>query len=115
MADILAELEDSDGAWVEYVFHNPRTASDEPKTSYLVLHDGYIFGSGYYTSPDDEAADTVDAMLRLYGVVGEDALADVVSVPTDAFNVPFVLDAETLGDSGAHRPETCPERTYGMP
>ena len=100
LADILAGLE-SDGVWVEYVFENPRTASQEAKTSYLVLHDGYIFGSGYYTSPDAEAADAVDAMIRLYGVVGEDAFANVVSVPTDAFNAPFVLDADTL-DIVAH-------------
>ena len=96
LIDVLAELEASDGTWVEYVFLNPMTTSYEDKISYLVMRDGHIFGSGYYTSPDSVATDAVDAMIRLYGVVGEDAFADVVSVPTDAFNAPFVLDAGTL-------------------
>ena len=101
LTDILSELETLDGTWAKYAFLNPLTASYEDKTSYLVLHDGHIFGSGYYSSPDSGATDTVDAMLRLYGVAGEDAFADVVSVPTDAFNVPFILNADTL-DIVAH-------------
>ena len=96
LTDILSELETLDGTWAKYAFLNPLTASYEDKTSYLVLHDGHIFGSGYYTSPDSGATDAVDAMLRLYDTVGEDAFADVVSVPTDGLNVPFVLDAGTL-------------------
>ena len=96
LTDILSELETLDGTWTKYVFLNPMTASYEDKTSYLVLHDGHIFGSGYYTSPDSGATDAVDAMLRLYDTVGEDAFATVMSVPTDGLNVPFVLDAGTL-------------------
>lgn len=93
---ILADLKVSEGVWVEYVFYNPEMRSYEVKASYLVLHEGYVFGSGYYMSPDDGAIDAVDAMLRLYDDVGEDAFADVVSVPTDALTTPFVLDVGTL-------------------
>ena len=101
LEDIMAELEASEGVWAEYVFHNPKTASYEAKTSYLTLHDGYIFGSGYYTSPDAGAVDAVESVLRLYGALGDAAFADIQSVPADAFNAPFVLDAGTL-DVVAH-------------
>ena len=100
IADILAGLE-SDGVWVEYVFSNPQTASYETKTSYLVMHDGYIFGSGYYTSLDAGATDAVNTMLRLYNALGEGSFTDIDSARTDTFNSPFVLDAATL-DIVAH-------------
>lgn len=38
----------SDGVWVEYKFLNPETEQIEPKTSWIILHDGYIFGAGIY-------------------------------------------------------------------
>lgn len=34
--------------WVHYDFENPETEKVEPKTSLFKLHDGYIFGSGFY-------------------------------------------------------------------
>ena len=41
-------LEDGYGVWVEYVFNNPATGTDDVKRSWLVTHDGYVFGAGYY-------------------------------------------------------------------
>ena len=96
LAEILAELEESEGVWAEYVFYNPEKSSSEAKTSYLSLHDGYIFGSGYYTSPDVGATDAVDVMLRMYSTLGDRAFENFGLVPTGAFNAPFVLDADTL-------------------
>jgi cytochrome c len=37
-----------DGAWVDYLRVNPQNGKDEPKSSWVVLHDGYIFGCGVY-------------------------------------------------------------------
>ncbi len=37
-----------DGAWVDYKWLNPVTGEVEPKSSWIVLHDGYIFGVGIY-------------------------------------------------------------------
>ena len=34
--------------WIDYVYLNPATGDDENKRSLLVLHEGYVFGSGYY-------------------------------------------------------------------
>lgn len=36
------------GGWVEYEFENPVTMMTEPKKSWVVLHDGFLFGSGVY-------------------------------------------------------------------
>ena len=35
-----------DGIWVDYRFRNPATGEIEPKSTWTVLHDGYIFGVG---------------------------------------------------------------------
>jgi signal transduction histidine kinase len=36
------------GTWVDYKWHDPVTREDLPKSSWVVRHDGYIFGSGIY-------------------------------------------------------------------
>ena len=46
--DILEDLQNDGIAWTDYIFQNPRTGEQEHKRSYLQLHDGYIFGSGFY-------------------------------------------------------------------
>lgn len=48
--DILAELETDRGTWSEYTTTNPLTGLEEHKRSWLTLHDGYVFGAGYYDS-----------------------------------------------------------------
>ena len=45
---VLAELDESGMAKAMYEFNNPATGQVEPKKTLLVLHDGYIFGSGFY-------------------------------------------------------------------
>ncbi len=50
--DILADLQNSAGTWSHYTFTNPLTGETENKRSWLSLHDGYIFGSGYYDTAE---------------------------------------------------------------
>ncbi len=38
----------SEGRWVDYVYLNPNTGFRELKHSWVVRHDGLIFGSGWY-------------------------------------------------------------------
>ncbi len=47
----LIESATAEGVWVEYVVLNPASGKDDPKRSFIKLHDGYVFGAGYYT-PD---------------------------------------------------------------
>ena len=44
----------AEGHWVEYLWPNPVTGREEPKTTWVVRHEGLIFASGYYT-PDPTA------------------------------------------------------------
>ena len=37
-----------EGAWLEYTFPNPATGDLETKHSWVVMHDGLVFGSGWY-------------------------------------------------------------------
>lgn len=37
------------GTWIEYALNNPAVDVIQAKRSFLVLQDGYIFGSGYYS------------------------------------------------------------------
>jgi len=39
---------DEQGVWVDYVWRDPLTEKDVQKTSWIVRHDGYIFGCGIY-------------------------------------------------------------------
>ena len=45
----------TEGHWVDYLWPNPVTRIEEPKSTWVVRHDGLIFASGYYT-PDPDAA-----------------------------------------------------------
>ncbi len=48
MLDVIPPLEEGHGVWIEYVPINPDTDEEYLKRSWLVMHDGYVFGSGYY-------------------------------------------------------------------
>ena len=61
--EILAELSRSGRTTASYDFANPATGNVEPKQSILVLHDGYIFGSGHYTA-EKRHDDTADDMME---------------------------------------------------
>ena len=37
-----------EGAWVDYVWRDPVTGKDTEKSSWVVLHKDYIFGTGIY-------------------------------------------------------------------
>ena len=44
---IISELQEG-AVWTEYTFHHPATEAEQYKRALFVLHDGYVFGSGYY-------------------------------------------------------------------
>ena len=69
---LLSELQKGE-VWLEYTFQNPATGAEQHKRSLIVLHDGYIFGSGYYAASDDKMADESmsDAMSSL-GLTAEE-------------------------------------------
>ena len=38
----------ANGVWSTYTFYNPATDTEDSKVSWIVKHDGLLFGSGYY-------------------------------------------------------------------
>ena len=44
----MIEKASEEGAWVDYVWRDPLTETNVHKTSWIVRHDGYIFGCGVY-------------------------------------------------------------------
>jgi signal transduction histidine kinase len=44
----IIEKADEKGVWIDYVWRDPLTEKDVQKSSWLVRHDGYIFGCGIY-------------------------------------------------------------------
>ncbi len=56
LEQINAELDADGETRIYYVFLNPATGRDEVKHTLLVLHDGYVFGSGTYAVRHDPPA-----------------------------------------------------------
>ena len=44
----VAASADQDGAWFDYTYPNPASGVVETKHSWVVIHDGITFGSGWY-------------------------------------------------------------------
>ncbi len=74
--EAVAAVADEDGEWFSYTFPNPATGGIQAKHSWMVLHDGLTFGSGWYEPgpmKSDNAAYTqafVQSAINLYDAVG---------------------------------------------
>ena len=44
----LAERATAEGVWVDYKWQDPLSGEVRPKSTWVVLHDGYVFGCGIY-------------------------------------------------------------------
>ena len=76
MGEALAAIADEAGKWFTYTFHNPGTGAMQTKHSWVVRHDGKIFGSGWYEpgQPKSDPAAYTQTLVRqamaLYDAVG---------------------------------------------
>lgn len=96
-ADFAATTEN--GSWVEYIYLNPTKDLYEKKHSWVVKHDGLIFGSGWYertlislhpSRTEQPAAYTkalVEQAIRRYVVTGRDAVIEY-------YNNPEIVDGQ---------------------
>ena len=78
----VAASADQDGAWFDYTYANPASGVVETKHSWVVIHDGITFGSGWYErgpGKSDAPAYTkafVQQAMNLYVALGlEEAVA----------------------------------------
>ena len=94
---------DEDGAWFDYTFTNPATGAVETKHSWLVIHDGLLFGSGWYEDgprKTDAPAYTqsfVRQAINLYEALGLGETISFYNTPesVDGQWYAFIVDAET--------------------
>ena len=75
-AEAVVEVADEDGEWFDYTFPNPASGNVETKHSWVVRHEGLVFGSGWYEpgpSTSDAPAYTqafVQQAINLYAALG---------------------------------------------
>ncbi len=101
VGDLLEAMATESGAWASYKFTNPATGETESKRAWLMMHDGLVFGSGYYSSdiPKADVKFVVDSAVYVYESNKEnDAWIDIITpeapVTTDDL-YPFVIDMST--------------------
>jgi hypothetical protein len=76
-----------DGAWLEYAFPNPASGRYETKNTWVMVHDGLVFGSGWYEpgpSKADQSGFTksyVDQAINLYEAVGLERTLEYYNSP----------------------------------
>ena len=70
---ILDELQSEGSLWVAYMAENPAVAADQLTRTYIVEHDGYVFGAGYFL-PDAAILGIVEETLYAYKTQGPDAV-----------------------------------------
>lgn len=90
---ILAELQKGNSIWVDYIFLDPVTNEDGLKRSWLVQHDGYIFGAGYYYSIEEKIYRIIDDAIALYESSGFDAITALHEKINAHY--PYVIDPTT--------------------
>ncbi len=92
---IISELQEGE-VWVEYTFNNPATGTEQHKRSLIVLHDGYIFGSGYYASPESVVRGVVDETIAMYDSDPDGAFATITAMMSTDPSYPFVIDSDGI-------------------
>lgn len=85
------------GVFGKYVFLNPETGEQQAKKAWFIMHDGYIFGAGFYLTGEyakkTEVMWSVGTTVEMYKELGMDAtFAAVDAMGTDYPSYPFVLD-----------------------
>lgn len=79
-----------EGAWTSYSWVNPETRETESKHSWVVRHDGLVFGSGWYESgpskddPAGYAQALVQRAVQLHASLGTDETLAYYNTPESA-------------------------------
>ena len=93
---LVSDLEENGEMWVEYTITNPSVGIDQYKRSLIVLHDGYIFGSGYYQSLDIVVRDVIEDVIALYDSDPDTAFDTITAMMSTHPSYPFVIDSNAI-------------------
>ena len=97
-----------DGKWISYVYNNPATGELGSKHSWVVRHDGLLFGAGWYTEPADYTQYLVGKAVDMYKAEGREATLDYYNDPAtvDGQWYVYIIDADSkVSLANAARPE----------
>ena len=106
----VAVLADEDGEWFSYDFVNPSSGSFESKHTWVVKHDGLIFGSGWYeqgtgkSDPDAYTRAFVQRAINLYDAVGLEATVEYYNSPESIDGQWYVFISDEDEVIRAHAP-----------
>ena len=93
--ELLDDLRRDGGAWVSYMFTNPDTNTQQLKRTWVYLHDGLIFASGYYM-PDSRVQSLTDEIISIYDTSRDGAFAAINALSGEGSSVfLFVVDPST--------------------
>ena len=92
---IISELQEG-AVWTEYTFHHPATEAEQYKRALFVLHDGYVFGSGYYVTPEAIVRGVVEDTIALYDSDPDGAFATITATMVNYPSYPFVIDSDGI-------------------
>jgi len=103
---------DENGAWSDYTFTNPATDTVQTKHSWVVSHNGLVFGSGWYedgpgkTDVEAYTRSVVQQAVNLYNAVGLDEALAYYNSPesVDGQWYAFIVDAATGVTIGHQNP-----------
>ena len=99
---------DEAGAWFSYTFPNPATGASETKHSWMVRHDGLLFGSGWYEpgtpkyDPPAYTQSVVRQAIALYDALGRDAAVDYYNTEASVDGQWYVFIVGEDGRTIAH-------------
>ena len=97
------------GKWVTYVYQNPASGSLTPvdldkvdlKNTWVVRHDGLLFGSGWYIDVDQFTKDLVADIVDLFSTVGLKGTAEALHSDTASILAGAAESAVAYNASGA--------------
>ena len=87
----------ADGAWTSYSWTNPATGMMETKHTYLLIHDGLLFASGWYEpgpskdDPEAYAKALVRQAIELHKAVGDDGAIEYYNNPVQVHGAWYVF------------------------
>ena len=111
--EALAAVADEDGEWFSYTYPNPSTGAVETKHSWVVRHDGLVFGSGWYEAGPRKAdapvytRTLVRQALDLYDALG---LRDSIAYYSSLVSVDGPWYVFIIGEDGRIVAHYDPER-----
>ena len=93
-----------EGHWVSYVFINPATDEFESKHTWIMEHDGLLFGSGWYAEPAAYTQYLVNEAISMYESEGREATVAYYNSPDNIDGQWYVFIGDENDVMLAHAP-----------